>query len=126
MLSVCSSTRHGRFNASSPLIAATSSIRLLVVRASPPDSSRSFSPMRRSTPQPPGPGLPRHAPSVNSSTLGSSVRDQLSGQLEDHAFGAVGGNLLGHMETRAERVDNFANEHFRRRRAGGDSNSLRF
>ena len=31
-LSVCSLTRHGRFSASSPLIAAISSIRLLVVK----------------------------------------------------------------------------------------------
>src|SRR3954462_1035240 len=99
MLSVWSLTRHGRFSASSPFIAAISSMRLLVVSGSPPDSSRSLSPMRSSTPQPPGPGLPRQAPSVNSSTSGSSVREQLARQLEDHAFGGMVGDFLGDVES---------------------------
>jgi hypothetical protein len=42
---------------------AVSSIRLLPC-GSPPYSSRSFVPERSSAPQPPGPGLPLHAPSV--------------------------------------------------------------
>src|SRR4051794_21420105 len=100
MLSVCSVTRQGRFSASRPLIAASNSIRLLVVRGSPPDSSRSFSPMRTSTPQPPGPGLPRHAPSVNISTSGGSLTsgDELARQLEDHAFRTVVGLLFTDIE----------------------------
>src|SRR5947209_11964099 len=110
MLSVWSPTRHGRFSAASPLIAATSSMRLLVVSGSPPDSSRSLSPMRKSTAQPPGPGLPRHAPSVNSSTSGSSVREQLAWQLDDHPLGAVVGHFLGHLEARAEGVDHLADQ----------------
>jgi hypothetical protein len=67
--SVVSATAHGRLSASSPAIAAMSSMRLFVVIASPPLSSRSRSPSRSSAPQPPGPGLPRQAPSVNSSTM---------------------------------------------------------
>src|SRR4051794_22216549 len=100
MLSVWSLTRHGRLSASSPRIAASSSIRLLVVSVSPPESSRSFSPMRSSTPQPPGPGLPRHAPSVNISTLGGSLTsgDELARQLEDHAFRTVVGLLFTDIE----------------------------
>ena len=43
---------------------AVSSIRLLVVAGSPPKSSRSCPPHSSSAPQPPGPGLPLHAPSV--------------------------------------------------------------
>src|SRR6476620_12002083 len=115
MLSVCSRTRQGFFKASSPLIAAISSMRLLVVKASPPDSSRSLSPMRKSTPQPPGPGLPRHEPSVNISTLGSSVRDQLARQLENHSLGGVVGDFLGDVEACLQCIDDFANEHFGRR-----------
>src|SRR3954454_18797179 len=98
MLSVWSRTQQGRFRASRPLIAATSSMRLLVVSDSPPDSSRSLFPMRSSTPQPPGPGLPRHAPSVNISTSGSSVRDELTRQLEDHALRGMIGHFLDNVE----------------------------
>jgi hypothetical protein len=50
--------------ASRARMTAVSSIRLLVVRASAPFSSFSISPMIKSAPQPPGPGLPRQAPSV--------------------------------------------------------------
>src|SRR5260370_20497200 len=51
-------------------MAGVSSMRLVVVEGSPPDSSRSRLPMRRIAAQPPGPGLPLQAPSVNSSTSG--------------------------------------------------------
>jgi hypothetical protein len=53
------------------MMAAISSMRLLVVAGSPPDNSRSRLPRRRIAPQPPGPGLPLHAPSVKISTSGS-------------------------------------------------------
>ena len=39
-------------------------MRLLVVAASPPDSSRRCVPYKSTAPQPPGPGLPEQAPSV--------------------------------------------------------------
>ncbi len=58
-LSVCRSTVHGRFSASSAAIAAISSMRLLVVCGSPPFSSFSCSPKVRIAPQPPGPGIAR-------------------------------------------------------------------
>src|SRR5580693_6171741 len=63
----------GFFSASRALIAAISSMRLFVVNRSPPKISFSFSPMRRIAPQPPGPGLPLHAPSVKISTSGLSL-----------------------------------------------------
>src|SRR5690554_7362581 len=50
-------------------MAAISSIRLLVVCASPPCMVLQASPYRNNTPQPPGPGLPLQAPSVNITTL---------------------------------------------------------
>jgi hypothetical protein len=56
------------------LIAAINSMRLFVVSASPPASSRSFSPVRNSAAQPPGPGFPRQAPSVKIWTTAGSVR----------------------------------------------------
>src|SRR3954447_17848465 len=121
MLSVCSPTRHGRFSASSPLMAAISSMRLLVVSGSPPASSLSLSPMRSSTPQPPGPGLPRQAPSVNSSTSGGSVREQLARQLEDHPLGGMIGDLFGYVEAGAQRIDHLAHQHFRCRSAGSQA-----
>ena len=43
---------------------ATSSIRLFVVSASNPERSSSAPPERTTYAQPPGPGLPRHPPSV--------------------------------------------------------------
>src|SRR5690606_6065685 len=61
--SVLSTTPQGSRSASSAMIAASSSIRLLVVAASPPASSRSMPRQRSSAAQPPGPGLPRQAPS---------------------------------------------------------------
>src|SRR5438045_3280077 len=48
-----------------------SSMRLLVVSASPPLTSFSRSPKARIAPQPPGPGLPEQAPSVWMTTCGS-------------------------------------------------------
>ena len=52
-------------------MAAISSMRLLVVARSPPEISFSCAPERRIAPQPPGPGLPLHAPSVKISTAGA-------------------------------------------------------
>src|SRR4051794_25545222 len=63
-LSVTIVTRQRRLSWRSPSIAARNSIRLLVVAGSAPESSRRCLPARRTTPQPPGPGLPLQAPSV--------------------------------------------------------------
>src|SRR4051794_41393107 len=52
------------------MITDISSIRLLVVSGSPPESSRSWPFQRRMAPQPPGPGLPEQAPSVQISMRG--------------------------------------------------------
>ena len=62
------------FRASRPRITAVISMRLLVVSRSPPDDSISLpvAGWRRMKAQPPGPGLPLHAPSVNSCTSGVS------------------------------------------------------
>ena len=67
-LSVCSTTRHGRFSVSSAVAAAVSSMRLLVVAGSAPDSSRSTPRNRRIAAQPPGPGFGLQPPSVQIST----------------------------------------------------------
>src|SRR5580658_10209370 len=48
---------------------ARNSIRLLVVSRSPPNNSFLCSPATINAPQPPIPGLPLHAPSVNISTF---------------------------------------------------------
>ena len=50
--------------ASSATITPSSSMRLFVVDGSEPESSFSALPYCRIAPQPPGPGLPEHAPSV--------------------------------------------------------------
>ena len=71
--SVTRRTLHFSLRAESPIIAAVSSIRLLVVFFSPPESSFSCAPKRRTTPQPPGPGLPEQAPSVKISTYLSII-----------------------------------------------------
>src|SRR5690348_10471330 len=126
MLSVCSWTRQGFLSASSPRIAATSSIRLLVVSGSPPESSRSLSPVRRSTPQPPGPGLPRHAPSVNISTSGGVVRDKLSRQFERHALGRMVRFFLVDVEAPPEGINHLTNQHFGRGGASSDSDGSGF
>src|SRR5436305_6088188 len=102
-------------------------MRLLVVSASPPAISRSVLPVRNSAAQPPGPGFPRHAPSVNISTSGRSLTsgNERARELEDHAFGRVVDHFLGDLETRAKRVDDFADEDFRRGRSRGDSHGVR-
>ena len=70
-------------------------MRLLVVSGSPPDELASRArPSESAPPSRPGPGLPRHAPSVKISTSGSrpcGSGDQLARQLEDHALGRVVG-----------------------------------
>src|SRR6185437_12899332 len=73
-LSVCRLTRHGRVSVSSAAAAAVSSMRLLVVTGSAPDSSRSWPRKRSTAPQPPGPGLGLQPPSVQISTGGSPSR----------------------------------------------------
>ena len=59
-----SSTTQGSFSADSAAMTPVSSMRLLVVWASPPESSFLNFPYWRMAPQPPGPGLPEQAPSV--------------------------------------------------------------
>jgi hypothetical protein len=66
--SVYKSTALGPFSAESASIAAVSSMRLFVVAASPPFSSFSWPSHMRIAPQPPGPGLPEHAPSLQIAT----------------------------------------------------------
>jgi hypothetical protein len=62
-------TAHGLVSASNAAIAAINSMRLLVVAGSVPDNSFSAPPaLRKIAPQPPGPGLPLQAPSVQIST----------------------------------------------------------
>src|SRR5438105_8210644 len=64
-------TTSDRFlRASRPRIAAISSMRLLVVEASPPEISFSCFPDLRIAAHPPGPGFPEQAPSVKISTEG--------------------------------------------------------
>src|SRR6476620_7910445 len=63
-LSVCTSAAHERLSASSAMIAAINSMRLLVVCGSPPLISRVWPFHCRIAPHPPGPGLPEQAPSV--------------------------------------------------------------
>src|SRR4029079_7692008 len=67
--STCRTTSHGLVSARRPSMTAVSSMRLLVVRGSPPHSSRSCAPYRIQAPQPPTPGLPLQAPSVHISTV---------------------------------------------------------
>ena len=64
LLSEYSSTAQGSFRASRAVITPVSSMRLLVVWASPPESSFLWGPYIKIAPQPPGPGLPEQAPSV--------------------------------------------------------------
>src|SRR6202789_1565232 len=66
--SVYSLTAQRRLSAPKPPIAAMSSMRLLVVAGSAPETSLRCSPATSNAAQPPGPGLPRQAPSVNIST----------------------------------------------------------
>jgi len=69
-LSLKSSTSQGPFKASKPRMTAVTSMRLLVVLCSPPLTSFELpvAGCLRIKPQPPGPGLPMHEPSVNSLT----------------------------------------------------------
>jgi hypothetical protein len=122
LLSVWRLTRHGFLSAFSASIAAISSMRLLVVRASPPDSSRSLPPERRIAPQPPGPGLPLHAPSVKISTSAAARHQATSsrGSLKVMRSGCAR-PFLGDLEALGERVDHFADQHFGRRGAGGEA-----
>ena len=62
--SVVKLTIHGSFKAFNPSIAAFNSILLLVVFNSPPKYSFETFSYSISTPQPPSPGFPLHAPSV--------------------------------------------------------------
>src|ERR1700750_2315808 len=62
-----------------PAIAPISSMRLLVVGLAPPNSSFSCAPARKIAPQPPGPGLPLHAPSVKISTSLISIESISAG-----------------------------------------------
>ena len=64
LLSDHSSTTQGSRRASRAVMTAVSSMRLLVVWASPPESSFLCSPYIKMAPQPPGPGFPEQAPSV--------------------------------------------------------------
>src|ERR1039458_4554103 len=66
--SVITVTLHISVRALRPLMAATSSIRLFVVCGSTPRRMRSCFLYRRMHAHPPGPGLPKHDPSVKSVT----------------------------------------------------------
>jgi len=70
LLSVMTSTTVGRVSDSKPEMTPINSIWLLVVLAAPPESSFSdlLDGCRKMQAQPPGPGLPLHAPSVNNNT----------------------------------------------------------
>src|SRR5262249_50265288 len=89
--------------------------------------SFSLSPIRIRTAQPPGPGFPRHAPSVNMSTRGMSVTSgyKLAWKLEDHPFRTVIGNFFGHGEPFGQRIEDLPNQDFRSRSTGGETNSQR-
>src|SRR5262245_36123688 len=57
-------------------------MRLLVVEASPPKSSFSCAPKHRMAPQPPGPGLPEQAPSVQIETSPFIATDRARGRCQ--------------------------------------------
>src|SRR4051795_7507635 len=113
----------GRLSAARAPIAAISSMRLLVVSGSPPDSSFSRAPARITAPQPPGPGLPLQAPSVKISTLskGSGGGFEAVGQLEHHPLDDACALALGDVEMGGEEIDHFAHQRLGRRGAGGDA-----
>src|SRR5690625_1224113 len=90
--SVVSTTSQERLSASSARMAAISSMRLLVLSGSPPDSSRSWPFQRSSAPQPPGPGFPRHAPSVQICTVCFMFRTLEVPDSRDSCCLAVAGN----------------------------------
>src|SRR5437879_5272292 len=115
---------HGRFSASNARMAASISIRLLVVSGSPPDSSFSRAPARTIAPQPPGPGLPLQAPSVKISTsvkVGSGGGFEAAGELENHPLDHAFALHLGDGEALGQAVDQLADQHFGRGGAGGDA-----
>ena len=74
------STSQGSFKAFRADMAAISSMRLFVVIFSPPEISFLNCPYMRTAPQPPGPGLPLHAPSVYITTFfnASSLKIKLT------------------------------------------------
>ena len=83
-------SRKAAVKASSARIAAVSSMRLLVVAASPPESSLRCSPKVMTAPQPPGPGLPEQAPSVQIVTfpLNAPIRDPARSSSAGESAGA--------------------------------------
>src|ERR1017187_4236280 len=87
--SVITVTLHASVRALSPLMAATSSIRLFVVCGSTPRRMRSCFPYRRMHAHPPGPGLPKHDPSVKSVTSFNSLASFLPGSFPDHEIAGV-------------------------------------
>ena len=77
--SVTMQTRLRCGSARRPSSAAVYSIRLLVVCGSPPDSSSALPPGPTTiAAQPPGPGLPLHAPSVHTSASPSRASTGIS------------------------------------------------
>src|SRR5574344_2852452 len=95
--SLCTRACTGRFMASRARMTASSSMRLLVVAASPPHISFSCPPLFSRTPQPPGPGLPRQAPSVKMSTAvcaGLLTMDFLWGFTHNRLQGLVAQGFL--------------------------------
>src|SRR5438876_5058004 len=84
---------------------AISSMRLLVVAGSPPESSRSRPTIRRMAAQPPGPGLPLQAPSVKSSTSGPCVMMGRSQPVVRERCGAAMEAQLGQILLRVLALD---------------------
>src|SRR3954468_8591122 len=111
MLSVWRTISQGRFVAWSARMATSISMRLLVVRGSPPDSSFSRAPARTIAPQPPGPGLPLQAPSVKISTCvtgASGSGFEPARELEHHPLDDALAFDLGDVEMLAQAVDQLA------------------
>ena len=115
-------------SASSAAIAASSSIRLLVVSGSPPDSSLLARPVAAisTAPQPPGPGLPLQAPSVKISGTRRAVRPTFGAQQPRRQLELIRSStpldrLLGDLVALAEGGDHLLDQHLGRRGAGGDA-----
>src|ERR1035438_7692600 len=87
--SVVTVTLHASVRALRPLMAATSSIRLFVVCGSTPRRMRSCFPYRRMHAHPPGPGLPKHDPSVKSVTSFNSLTSCLPGSRDRRRHAGV-------------------------------------
>ena len=77
--SVITVTLHISVRALRPLMAATNSMRLFVVCGSTPRRMRSCFLYRRMHAHPPGPGLPKHDPSVKSVTSFNSLASFVPG-----------------------------------------------